>query len=487
MIARRKTGSSRGSGIMTPFSVNSFYQPISNGPSTAPHKSASGNTRSLPDSPNEDGPARKKPRLGASSAANLGANGNLLSKSSAELHNGGSHSYKASQPLQTESAGVEAQRPQDHSTRHKHISETGGGSHSKRLSSSNTQRKFAPRVGLAFRSPTVTGNELGDRSVLDSPLARGTATQGPSATESPQREGREFAGNQSVRAWFSQRDSFKSEPSRERSILDDNKNPFNLPRAFRDQPASRGSTSSVASEKRTTHEDHWPLPPSLIDSSARGSYGFARPGQPNVPSNQQQASLSIFQKTRPEQSSGRDKVPRSPPAKPVSNLDFDSLIYGQEGAASPPRGVTVVPRAKPPPPPKPEPPDEPFYAHIDPRLHWPQPHTAEWYEKKHQEIEARDGRKANFGKAAQRLKQQRQKEESVSWEDAIPAKIREDPAWLRAYLELHEVPSQEETLRKKTGQRGPKTVKPGLKRQASSAGPSTPKKSAGFSSSKWYH
>ncbi|CAK7204534.1 hypothetical protein SEUCBS139899_007292 [Sporothrix eucalyptigena] len=42
------------------------------------------------------------------------------------------------------------------------------------------------------------------------------------------------------------------------------------------------------------------------------------------------------------------------------------------------------------------------YAHIDPRVHWTRIRPKDWHEAKQKEIAARGGRKANFGKAAQR-------------------------------------------------------------------------------------
>jgi hypothetical protein len=44
-----------------------------------------------------------------------------------------------------------------------------------------------------------------------------------------------------------------------------------------------------------------------------------------------------------------------------------------------------------------------------------------------QEIQARGGRKTNFGKAAQRLRAQGALEKLVSWEDSLPERIRQNP------------------------------------------------------------
>lgn len=48
-----------------------------------------------------------------------------------------------------------------------------------------------------------------------------------------------------------------------------------------------------------------------------------------------------------------------------------------------------------------------LYANVDPRIHWMRPRSNSWHVAKQAEIRARGGRKANFGKAAQRLARQR--------------------------------------------------------------------------------
>ena len=138
------------------------------------------------------------------------------------------------------------------------------------------------------------------------------------------------------------------------------------------------------------------------------------------------------QPSRPQPSSRRT----------VNETLFDSLVYGQEGAAMPPPQVQLpspaasieVNRRS-----QPLPADEPFYACIDPRVHWPQEHSSAWLESKQEEITSRGGRKANFGKAAQRLHQQRLHSEPVPLEEAIPEKIASDPGWLRVWKRLHGV------------------------------------------------
>jgi len=87
----------------------------------------------------------------------------------------------------------------------------------------------------------------------------------------------------------------------------------------------------------------------------------------------------------------------------IDNFDksqFDKLIYQQAGAAIPPSGVAVgvsqtgqaIERR-----------DARLYLPIDPRIHWTQERSDEWYRKKRDEISRRPKRKANFGQAVQRM------------------------------------------------------------------------------------
>ncbi|KAH7633838.1 hypothetical protein B0T09DRAFT_355725 [Sordaria sp. MPI-SDFR-AT-0083] len=75
--------------------------------------------------------------------------------------------------------------------------------------------------------------------------------------------------------------------------------------------------------------------------------------------------------------------------------------------------------------------DEPLFAHIDPRIHWPQRHSQEWFEAKQKEIQARGRRKANFGKAARSMHRQRVAEgPPETLEDTLPDKVLDNPAWV---------------------------------------------------------
>ncbi|KAF6831063.1 hypothetical protein CPLU01_06999 [Colletotrichum plurivorum] len=143
---------------------------------------------------------------------------------------------------------------------------------------------------------------------------------------------------------------------------------------------------------------------------------------------------------------------------------FDNNLYSQAGASSPPPGVFVPARGVSPGPitevKQPVAPEKVLYMHIDPRIHWAHDHSKEWYEQKMEEIRARGGRKANFGKAAQRMRKQRLADEAAAaarkgrkrphhrppepWShhrpldfadvpnEELPRYVRNNPSWMKA-------------------------------------------------------
>lgn len=137
--------------------------------------------------------------------------------------------------------------------------------------------------------------------------------------------------------------------------------------------------------------------------------------------------------------SGLQFITRTPPletrrrqlAETLDSSALDMLIYGQEASSEPPLGIQRPPG------------DEQkkrqdvYYADIDPRTHWTRPHSDEWYRKKEEEIKARGGRKANFGKAAQRMREQRLNEDPDAWEENLPDRVQNNEAWLSAMRWLH--------------------------------------------------
>ncbi|KAK4113583.1 hypothetical protein N656DRAFT_767904 [Canariomyces notabilis] len=154
---------------------------------------------------------------------------------------------------------------------------------------------------------------------------------------------------------------------------------------------------------------------------------------------------------------------RRPPPTPkvVDASIFDALIYSQPLASTPPPGLQIDSTGIPGQPPIPTatetteaaatasndttkaeklPPDEPVFAGIDPRIHWPQSHSPAWLAAKQAEIEARGGRKANFGRAAHSLRAQLRRAEraeaAAAFEDTLPEKMAENPAWVRVLKRL---------------------------------------------------
>jgi hypothetical protein len=89
--------------------------------------------------------------------------------------------------------------------------------------------------------------------------------------------------------------------------------------------------------------------------------------------------------------------------------EFDNIIYGQQGAAQPPRGrwpveQTSIPRKNH------DPPTDPLqqaasclYIHMDPRVHWTHNRSEEWHRAKRDEMAYRGTRKDSVGKAAARM------------------------------------------------------------------------------------
>lgn len=107
---------------------------------------------------------------------------------------------------------------------------------------------------------------------------------------------------------------------------------------------------------------------------------------------------------------------------------LDSFIYGQPGSSQ------LLPPGVQRPSNRPEPRKQPkvLMAHIDPRIHRTRPHSAAWYRKKEEEIKKRGGRKANFGKASQRLKQQRAQQNPDEFEASLPDRVRSNEDWVKA-------------------------------------------------------
>ncbi|EFQ35066.1 uncharacterized protein GLRG_10210 [Colletotrichum graminicola M1.001] len=181
------------------------------------------------------------------------------------------------------------------------------------------------------------------------------------------------------------------------------------------------------------------------------------------------------QKMAPDQQRGKTNCEerRLQLCATFNSAKFDAMIYGQAEATSPPEGVFV-----------PVAPSnmltnvqfsgesrEQLYMRLDPRIHWPHNRSDHWYRAKMEEIKSRGGRKANFGRAAQRMRQQRLETERLDkeekraaeqglpvlhnkppqpWshhrpmdfgdvpEEELPAYVRKNPEWLQATAWMRE-------------------------------------------------
>jgi len=208
--------------------------------------------------------------------------------------------------------------------------------------------------------------------------------------------------------------------------------------------------------------------------------------RPDIPSERppSQAGKTTKPKTKASKSPPpleKTILPPPPPRKIIDETAFDTLIYQQQGVATPPPEVRLP--ASPAASVKankntaPLPPDEPFYADIDRRVHWPQPHSETWVNSKREEIASRGSRKANFGKAAQRIKEQKKREPALPVEETAPEKVLRDPAWLKIWKRLREGEagrgSREGTVVETVPGKPRRGRKPGLKKQASSIVPAS--------------
>ncbi|SPN97475.1 uncharacterized protein DNG_00989 [Cephalotrichum gorgonifer] len=146
----------------------------------------------------------------------------------------------------------------------------------------------------------------------------------------------------------------------------------------------------------------------------------------------------------------------------LSEEEFDSLIYGQDGTAQLPRGRLFVRTNR---APQQNRPDITagqsqratpcLYVHMDPRIHWTHKRSEEWHRKKEEEIMFRGTRKENFGKAVERMQAKRLQEALVRQatsahparkdsefgrhvdfgdvpESELPDIVKSNPEWLRA-------------------------------------------------------
>ena len=274
-------------------------------------------------------------------------------------------------------------------------------------------------------SRNATNENRGSRDGSHSSLVRdGDRDRGSS---------RGFDGNKALQAWFS-----KSH-SQQYQIYQEMLNGKGKQRAP-SRPASLVNGNSEHRDGPGNVPAHVPVP--SITNPAKQQKTIPLPSTRKPPTPKAPVAHRPVAKQTEEPAPGRP--PEKPGSSPRQSSDkrdnaseFDAWIYSQPAASEPPPGVR--PTARPDQPSKPRPPDEPYYAHIDPRLHWPQPHSERWFGAKQEEIRSRGGRKANFGKATQRMKEQRVREGPASFEAQLPDRILQDPSWLRALKSFHGV------------------------------------------------
>ncbi|TPX14413.1 uncharacterized protein E0L32_005377 [Thyridium curvatum] len=158
--------------------------------------------------------------------------------------------------------------------------------------------------------------------------------------------------------------------------------------------------------------------PSVQPQSTSGEAQQAR--TPAGPLSEHPAAITGQTKVAPQADSQSRK------GQDLDDIDLDSWIYNQEGASAPPPGLSLVPKKE-----MPAPHADPHYGHIDPRTHWSRERSQAWHAAKQKEIKERGGRKANCGKAAERLAKQR-KTSGEKEEDTAREEVRENELWLRA-------------------------------------------------------
>jgi hypothetical protein len=180
-------------------------------------------------------------------------------------------------------------------------------------------------------------------------------------------------------------------------------------------------------KRRTSHIDK------ILSSQPAGTgpKSVERLAAGNIAGKNPMISKSIYE--------GLNPITRTPPlerqrqrlVKTHNGPAFDRFIYSQQESSQPPPGSQVpvkqLPSRR----------GNVFYGHVDPHIHWTRPCSRDWYGKKEIEISARGGRKANFGTAAQRMKERRLKEGPKAWEESLPERVVNNTAWLGVMRDHH--------------------------------------------------
>ncbi|KAK3392099.1 hypothetical protein B0T20DRAFT_456469 [Sordaria brevicollis] len=202
------------------------------------------------------------------------------------------------------------------------------------------------------------------------------------------------------------------------------------------QPAPRAIVTNVhepivISDSESDSEEH---------SEHHQREGLTHPPEPAAQQqSQERRTVSEQRPTSQQKQPSRESVPpgtvSEPVPQPVSGAQHRPQAIPQP-IFEPASQSNSHQEANPAPPPIP---DEPLFLHIDPRVHWPQRHSKEWFETKQKEIQARGGRKANFGKAARSMHRQLMAEgPPETLEETLPDKILDNPAWVNMLKRLRD-------------------------------------------------
>lgn len=227
-------------------------------------------------------------------------------------------------------------------------------------------------------------------------------------------------------------------------------------RSHRTEPSPKSLHTNGSIEKISDQK----MPPKKLTPTK------TRPGQNEKVSASPHSKLKAITRTPP-----MEKQRRSLVQEKVS--DLEKFIYAQSGTSqSPPAGAGPIRRLQL------KRQKTVLYAPIDPRSHWTRPHSEAWYQKKEEEIRARGGRKANFGKATQRMKAQRSKQDSETFEAGLPDRVLENGNWVSA-LRWFDEQNNDGSQAIATSSTPVKTKRPYKKRQPDSTSNSSERLASG--------
>ncbi|KAK7753998.1 hypothetical protein SLS62_004097 [Diatrype stigma] len=115
-------------------------------------------------------------------------------------------------------------------------------------------------------------------------------------------------------------------------------------------------------------------------------------------------------------------------------VKFDSYIYGTPNEPFRPGSALFnVPWYE-----QPQRPIRPatHFGYFDPRVHWSQPKSDQWYRDKQAEITKRGGRKSRIGKAAVSMARRKLEDQRADRRVNLPDRVANNPKWMAALDEL---------------------------------------------------